>query len=163
MGLFVLALVILLLTAEFSTFVWVAETLGPLDAVALLLIVSLVGVWLTKRAGLGAARRIQKVNSEGRVPGRELADGVLILAAGVLLVFPGFVTGALGAALLVPPVRAGVRILMLRRFEKSRRLVVTHSRHRPGSERTSAVWDVESWEEPNRRRGSGPAEIGEPH
>lgn len=163
MGLFVLALVIVLLMAEFSTFAWVADALGgSLDAITLLLLVSFVGVWMTKRAGLGAARRIRQVTNEGKVPGQELADGVLILAAGVLLVFPGFLTGALGVALLVPPVRAGVRLLMLRRFEKSRRLVVTRARYRDGSG-TSEVWDVQSREEePNRRGGSGPAEIGEP-
>lgn len=157
MGFFVLALLILLLTAEFSTFVWVAETIGPLDAVTLLLLVSLVGIWLTKRAGLGAVRRIRQVHSEGRVPGRELVDGVLIVLAGALLLFPGFVTGAFGVALLLPPVRAGVRVLLVRRFERSRHLTVIRTARRDGAGGSSEIWDVQSWEE---RDTSGPGEIG---
>ena len=42
----------------------------------------------------------------GVVPGREIADGVLIMLAGALLLTPGFVTDLLGILLLLPPVRA---------------------------------------------------------
>lgn len=165
MALLILALVILLLTAEFTAFAWVADTLGWWDAVALSLLISLAGVWLTKRAGLGAARRIQEAGEAGRIPSREVADGALILLAGLLLLLPGFVTDAFGVALLLPPVRAGVRVLALRRFRRKRGLVVAQSQRR------TEVWDVQSWEEdPNASRdgrgrrpaSSGPEEIEGP-
>lgn len=161
MALFILALVILLLTAEFTAFLWVADTLGWLDAVALALLVSLVGVWLTKRAGLGAARRIREAGEEGRAPSREVADGALILLAGLLLLVPGFVTDAFGVALLLPPVRAGVRVLVLQRFRRGRGLVVVQNR-RQATGGAPEVWDVQSWEEESGDastdgRGSRPA------
>ena len=40
------------------------------------------------------------------------------LGAGVLLTVPGFVTDAVGLALLVPPVRRGVAALMRRRWSR---------------------------------------------
>jgi UPF0716 family protein affecting phage T7 exclusion len=54
-------------------------------------------------------RRAQARLNEGQVPGRELSDGVLLLFAGILLTVPGFLTGIVGALLLLPPVRSIVR------------------------------------------------------
>ena len=47
------------------------------------------------------------------MPGRELADGALIMLAGALLITPGFLSDCLGIALLLPPVRAAVRPVLL--------------------------------------------------
>src|SRR5690606_39100995 len=54
----------------------------------------------------------------GELPTTELVNGLLILFAGALLLTPGFVTDTLGLLLLVPPTRAVVRTLVLRRFER---------------------------------------------
>ena len=51
---------------------------------------------------------------------RELVDGFLILVAGVLMVTPGFITDIFGFLLLIPPTRAVVRRLLLRRFRQGR-------------------------------------------
>jgi UPF0716 family protein affecting phage T7 exclusion len=55
-------------------------------------------------------RRAQRRIEDGEVPGREAIDGVLLLVAGGLLTFPGFITGVLGLLLLLPPVRSLVRV-----------------------------------------------------
>lgn len=165
MGLYLLAFIVLVLLAELSALSWVAGLLGSsLDAIALLLLLSVFGGWLTKRAGLGAVRRIRETSARGQQPSRELADGALIVAAGILLVVPGFVTGALGAALLLPPVRAGVRMLMLRRLAAGKNLVILRTRRRTSDDSrttggTREIWDADSWEEPRR---SSQSEIGGP-
>jgi UPF0716 protein FxsA len=51
------------------------------------------------------------------VPAAELVDGVLVLAAGVLLLVPGFVTAAIGLLVLFPPTRALFRRYLRRRFD----------------------------------------------
>ena len=51
-----------------------------------------------------------------RLPGRELIDGLLVLAGGVMMLVPGFVSDAFGLLLLFPPTRAVVRSLVIRRF-----------------------------------------------
>jgi UPF0716 protein FxsA len=164
MGFLLLALFIVWLLAELAALSWVSDLLGStFDGLALVLLLSLVGAWLTKRAGLGAARRIRQAANEGKTPSAELADGVLILAAGVLLIVPGFVSGAMGAALLVPPVRVGVRRLFLKRLERRSRVVVTRPQSGVASEGTGGIWDVDSWEGSPDDSGpddTGPAELG---
>lgn len=166
MGFFLLAIFIAWIMAELAAFSWVAGLLGTLDALVLVFLVSLLGAPLTKRVGLGAVGRIRQAQGEGKVPSAELADGALILAAGVLLVVPGFVSGAIGAALLLPPLRAGVRILLLRRFERRSKIVVVRSqRSGTGASNSTEVWDAESWEDGVDGPGpedSGPSAIGGP-
>ena len=66
-------------------------------------------------------QRIQTEIKAGRVPGRELVHGVIIVAAGVLLLTPGLVTDVFGYLLFIPKVRD----LVWRAL--SRRVVVTAS------------------------------------
>lgn len=108
----------LLAIAELVVIVQVAHLIGWLDTIALLVLVSIVGGWLVKRSGLGVLRRVQRQLEAGQPPHRELLDGVMVLAAGVLLFVPGFITAAVGLALLVPPVRAGIRSFVARRMER---------------------------------------------
>ncbi|HEY0131212.1 MAG TPA: FxsA family protein, partial [Allosphingosinicella sp.] len=58
-----------------------------------------------------------------RFPGREVADGVLIIIGGTLLLTPGFVTDVFGLFLLLPPTRAIAR-RVLKRMTIGRFMVV---------------------------------------
>jgi UPF0716 protein FxsA len=99
---------------ELAVIIQIGAAIGVLNTIGLLLLSSIVGGWLMKREGLGVLRRIQGAVAEGRVPGKELADAALILFGGALMVAPGFVTDGLGVLLLLPPVRAAVRRVLLR-------------------------------------------------
>jgi UPF0716 protein FxsA len=89
----------------------VAHQIGGLATIALLVALSASGPWLVKRQGLGVWRRAQRRVEAGEIPGREATDGVLLLVTGLLLTVPGFLTAALGLLLLLPPVRALVRVV----------------------------------------------------
>jgi UPF0716 protein FxsA len=102
---------------EIYVAVQVAHAIGALNTIGLLLLVSIVGVWLTKQAGFGVIARIRQQLDAGHVPTNELIDGGIVLTGGVLLVVPGFVTGALGLLLLFPPTRVLARRALKRRFE----------------------------------------------
>src|SRR5690606_18639405 len=104
--------------AELYVIVQVAQGIGILNTLGLLLLVSIVGAWLVKREGIGVLRRAQLRLNEGSVPGRELVDGILILCAGALMLAPGFITDCTAILLLLPPIRAAVRGLLLRFFAK---------------------------------------------
>jgi UPF0716 protein FxsA len=123
----VLAVLALLFLAvpilELAVIIQVGRTIGVLDTLALLVLISLTGAWLVRREGLGVLRRIQQQMNAGEVPGTELVDGLLILLGGALMLTPGFVTDAFGLALLLPPVRAAVRTVVARRL---RRRVITY-------------------------------------
>ncbi|MEW9835383.1 FxsA family protein [Mesorhizobium marinum] len=126
--LFLLALPFL----EIAGFVIVGGEIGVLATLALVVAGGLVGALLLRAQGFGLLSRVRSEVDAGRDPGQELANGVMMLAAGLLLLLPGFVTDGLGLLLLLPPVRR-----MAWRFLKSRVVVSTagfagFSRTRPG-------------------------------
>ena len=159
-----LLLLVALPIAELAVLVQVAGSIGVFETIGLLILVSIVGVWLAKRAGLGVVARMRETQARGEAPSRELADGALILLAAGLLVLPGFISDAFGILLLLPPIRAGVRTLVLRRFRGSGNVVVVSGRGPGvGTPRGVEVWDVESWEDTpsNRNDPDGPrGELG---
>lgn len=103
---------------EIYLIVEVARYAGILNTVALLVLVSVAGAWMVRREGLGILRRAQDELAAGRVPGRQVVDGLLVLVAGALMLTPGFATDALGLALLFPPSRIAVREVLIRRFAR---------------------------------------------
>ncbi len=105
-----LALIFLVIPIlELAVIIQVGQSLGALNTVGLLVLIGIAGAWLVKREGLGVWRRFNAQVRAGAVPTREIADGVLIIFAGALLLTPGFLTDVLGLLLLFPPVRAAVR------------------------------------------------------
>ena len=119
--------------AELAAIIFVAKAVGVLTTLLLLLVFSLAGAWLAKREGLAAWRRFQFATAEGRVPTREVADGAMVLAAGALLLVPGFLTDVLGLLLLVPATRALARrlvpVLAARRRTRRSRITVSDGPH----------------------------------
>ena len=112
----VLAVLFLLVPlAELFVIIQVGQAVGALNTIGLLILISAVGAWLVKREGMGVWRRFQRQVQSGVVPGNEIADGVMILFAGALLMTPGFLSDLTAIALLLPPVRAVVRTAVARR------------------------------------------------
>lgn len=109
----VLAFLLVLPFIEIWAVIAVADAIGwPLTLLAVVGS-SVAGVLLLRREGTTVWRKANAEMAAGRAPTRQLLDGALILIGGVCLVLPGFVTGAFGALLLLPPVRAIVRPLLL--------------------------------------------------
>jgi len=116
---FLLLLVVLAVPIiELYATVQVASVIGAGPTVLLLVAVTVAGCWVVKRAGLGVWRRFQSQVVAGQTPTAELIDGVLVLVAGALLMFPGFVTDIVAALLLLPPTRAVVRLALHARVER---------------------------------------------
>lgn len=104
-----LSWLVVLGVVELLVIVQVATWIGVVDTIGLLLLVSVLGGFVVRAQGLATLRRFLTDVEARRVPGLVLADAALIAAAGVFLVFPGFVTDVPGLLLLVPPVRRLVR------------------------------------------------------
>lgn len=113
-----LALLLLIIwpIAELLVAIKVAEAIGVLAAVLLLLAGWPLGVWLMKAEGRGAWRRLGASVSAGRPPGHEVLDGGLIVAGGFFLIVPGFITDVLGLVLLLAPTRSLARRGIVRNF-----------------------------------------------
>jgi UPF0716 protein FxsA len=103
---------------ELAVVVSVSRSIGIPETLLLLVAVSLAGAWLAKHQGLGVWRAVRRRLEAGEVPGWEMLDGLLVLVAALMLVTPGFVTDALALLLLLPPVRAAVRVVLRHRFER---------------------------------------------
>lgn len=147
----VLALLFLVVPlAELYVIVQAADSFGVLNTIGALILISVVGAWLAKWAGVGVLRRLQSTVRQGRVPSGELVDGVLVLFAGALMITPGFLSDLLAILLLLPPTRAVFRAAVLRRIRAGGGLVtiVTGARSPRGGAAGSDVWDVEGWEDP---------------
>jgi UPF0716 protein FxsA len=122
-----LALIALFLVVPFVELYVILEVVGPaLGApltILLLAVDSLIGALLFKSQGRSVWRRFNAALSEGRVPHREVIDGVLVIFGGAFLITPGFISDIVGALLLIPPTRSLVRRFVVRRL--GRRLVVS--------------------------------------
>jgi UPF0716 protein FxsA len=81
--------------------------LGP--TLAIILFTGILGASLVRSQGFSVLVRVRNQMSQGVFPGRELAHGALVLIGGALLLTPGFLTDALGFALMVPTFREIVR------------------------------------------------------
>ena len=97
---------------EIYVIIQVGHAIGGWPTIGLLILESALGAWLVKREGRRAWKALQSALQTGKLPGRELTDGGLVLIGGTLLLTPGFVTDIFGAILLIPPTRALVRRLM---------------------------------------------------
>jgi UPF0716 protein FxsA len=98
---------------ELFFIVQVAGGIGTWNTIALLVLISVAGTLLIRWQGIELVRRLLGTVRQGRLPRNELLDGGMLLVAGTLLLTPGFVTDAVGVALLVPPVRALLRPVAL--------------------------------------------------
>jgi len=117
--------------AELYVIIKVGELIGIWPTLALLLADALLGSFLLKHQGRSALRRFNEALAQRRFPGKEVADGALIVVGGTLLLTPGFLTDIVGVILLVPPTRAIVRRL-LRRFTLGRFAIVNIGGRMPG-------------------------------
>jgi UPF0716 protein FxsA len=102
--------------AELYVIIQVGQAIGALPTIALLILDSVLGSMLLRHQGRAAYRRFDAALASGRAPGREVADGALIVFGGALLLTPGFLSDILGVLLLLPPTRAVIRALLLRHF-----------------------------------------------
>lgn len=109
-------LLVLLIAAavEVTVLVVVGDAIGVLPTIGLLLLASLVGAWLLRREGRRTLHAFTEAVRTRQPPHRELIDGVLIAAGGVLIVLPGFVSDVIALLVLLSPTRALLRRRMLR-------------------------------------------------
>jgi UPF0716 protein FxsA len=134
---------------EILAFVEIGLAIGWLLAVVLLLGTSVLGAQLLRIQGRAAIARVSLAVSEHRPPAGATIDGLLGFLGGVLLVIPGFVTDALGALLLLPPIRKLTRRWLSRHYSgRAMRFVASTGRfasrdrgRRPGDVDSTAVDD----------------------
>lgn len=123
---------------EIYVIILVGHAIGGWLTVALLFAVSAAGASLLRREGRRTWQSFNASLASGRMPGREIADGALVLVGGALLLAPGFITDAVGLLLVLPFTRPLARRLVLVYAERrvlrggAPRVVRVRARRGPG-------------------------------
>src|SRR4051794_13523532 len=148
-----IAVFIVLPLAELYLIYTVGDAIGVIPTLLLLAADSVIGSLLLRSQGRAAWLRLNEALAEGRMPHREVQDGVLVVFGGAFLITPGFITDVIGLLLLLPPTRPLVRRLVMRALTRG----VGRRRRRPGGARRGAPFGP-----PPRGDVEGPATEHEP-
>jgi UPF0716 protein FxsA len=134
--------------AELAVFLAVAALVGWLAAAMLFVATSVVGMLLLRHSGRDNLERLRAAFAQEGLRGVHLeTPGVAAMLGGILLVFPGFITDVLGAALFLPPARRWLVGVLSRSIRARRRQSQDHR-----------IIDLEpgEWRPlPDQRRGRG--------
>ncbi len=103
---------------ELALLIQVDQVIGFWATVGLILVTGIVGSHLARREGVSTWRRLNDRLQAGDLPGTELADGIIILVAGALLITPGILTDVIGFLGLLPFTRAYLRRFVMRWFQR---------------------------------------------
>lgn len=103
--LILLTLFIFVPIAEISVLIRVASSIGPLYTIVFVIFTAVLGAHLVRQQGFATLNKLREETNAGRVPALQIAEGVALLFAGAVLLTPGFITDAVGFALLAPPIR----------------------------------------------------------
>ena len=115
MFLLIISLIVVAPLIELYVIVQVGQNIGLFPTIALLIAVSAVGTTLIKREGIKVYREFVAAIQRGEEPAEQLVHGVCLLAAGVLMLAPGFMSDIVAILLLVPPTRVLIAKLVLRK------------------------------------------------
>jgi len=109
-----LILFIIVPVTELYILIEVAKKIGSLTTIGVIILTGIIGTYLVKNQGFMILRKIQEDLNEGIMPGDSLIQGAIILAGGILLLTPGFVTDILGFIFLAPISRNIVKKYLLK-------------------------------------------------
>ncbi|WEG13904.1 FxsA family protein [Pullulanibacillus sp. KACC 23026] len=98
-------LFILVPLIELWLFFLSGKYIGILATIGIVLLTGVIGASLARREGLAVFHRAKEQLRMGRLPGEELIEGFLVLAGGLLLLTPGYLTDLTGLLLMIPRVR----------------------------------------------------------
>lgn len=124
-------LLLIIPVAEIAVFIQVGSRIGVGMTLLLVLASAVLGIGLVRAQGFVTAARVQAMIAQGQSPALGMLEGLALLAAGVLLLIPGFVTDLIAFALLIPPLRRGIIRFYLRHV----RLEGTVTHHAPGTDK----------------------------
>jgi UPF0716 protein FxsA len=112
--LFLVVIFIVVPIAEIYVIIQVGEAIGLVPTIILLLLDAVLGSMLLRHQGRAAWIRFNRALAEGRLPHKEVFDGILVIMGGALLLTPGFLTDIVGLVFLIPPTRAVIRAISAR-------------------------------------------------
>ncbi len=115
-GLFLLLAFIGVPAAEIALFIVVGGEIGVWPTIGLIILTAVGGSMLIRHQGMRTLLSARETLARQELPLQEAFDGICLVAAGFLLLTPGFMTDSIGLLLLVPPFRTLIRGPIIRRM-----------------------------------------------
>lgn len=112
--LWLVVLGLLLSLADAAFLLVVADHVGALTTVVLVVVTAALGVVLVRSQGRSTLARIQRRLAAGEPPTNELIDGAMIIFGAALLLTPGLLTDVTGFLLVIPFTRVPLRYVLRR-------------------------------------------------
>lgn len=113
-----LPMLVIAMLIEIGGIYMMGRWIGGLGAFALLIATVVLGLWLIKTEGRRVWQQAQQQMQAGQVPGHTLLEGLCVLAGGILLIVPGFISDIIGITMIVPFTRPVYRLIMYRWLER---------------------------------------------
>ncbi|MEA3454493.1 MAG: FxsA family protein [Candidatus Caldatribacteriota bacterium] len=109
-----LILFVIVPVTELYILIEVGKRIGSLATIGIIIFTGILGAYLVKNQGFMILKKIQNDLNDGIMPGDSMIQGAIILAGGILLLTPGFVTDILGFIFLIPVSRKVVKKYLLK-------------------------------------------------
>ncbi len=90
--------------------------IGLVDTLLIVLVTGITGAALARWQGLKVWLNISERLQQGEMPAEQMVDGLLIFAAGIVLITPGLLTDAFGFILLIPATRTVFKKWLRKKF-----------------------------------------------
>ena len=111
---------------EIGLFITLGQIIGLWPTLLGVVVTAVIGSAIIRSQGLSLLNDFRANAARGTLPGRQIAEGMMLAVAGAFLLTPGYFTDTLGFLLLVPPVRFALYEML-----KSRIQIVTTSTVHP--------------------------------
>lgn len=101
---------------EIATFIAAGSELGFITTILLYVAMAALGGFLVQAQGLVTLERARSAYDDGIIPMDRVFDALCLMAAGLLLILPGFISDIMAFALLMPPVRAHLKQYFAKKY-----------------------------------------------
>ncbi|MFW5811275.1 MAG: FxsA family protein [Thermodesulfobacteriota bacterium] len=103
---------------EIFLFIEIGKTIGTLNTFMLVILSGFLGAYLARIQGMQTMLKVRSDLDQGILPAEELVDALIIFAAGIVLLTPGFFTDTFGLLLLFPPSRFHFKRYIRKKFDQ---------------------------------------------
>ena len=103
MALWLFLLFTLVPALELWLLIQIGGIIGTVETILLIIFTGFIGAQLARSQGLRVLAELNQALSQGVSPAKKVAEGLLILGGGLLLITPGVCTDIVGFSVMVPP------------------------------------------------------------
>lgn len=103
---------------EIYLLIKIGAQVGAFNTILIVILTGLLGASLARLEGIKTMTKVRDSLNRGDLPAEEMLDAMLIFAAGVVLLTPGFITDLSGLALLVPKTRYWLKRWLRKKFDE---------------------------------------------